>query len=235
LIRSRRRWLFSSAAVVAATAAGLTGVALSSGREPAAPAAPMPPPLEGQVVWPSRLVAAPDFTLRDERGRLVSLRAQRGVVVVLAFMDSRCHRICPLEGHVIARAVADLPAGNRTTLLVVSVNPWGDTPTSARRAVARWRLNGSRHWLFGTREQLATVWESYRIYVKRTRGDIVHSDSVYLIDRSGHERAGFQYPFPAGPVRRDVLLLNREGRKSAARTATRSNHLTHARDMEKER
>src|SRR5213593_4900153 len=76
------------------------------------------PALEGQAVWPVGKVAAPDFTLRDQRGQLVSLGAQRGRTVVLAFMDSHCHQVCPGEGKILAQAIAGVPRSARPTLLV---------------------------------------------------------------------------------------------------------------------
>ena len=167
------------------------------------------PALEGQAVWAAGRVAAPGFTLRDQRGRLVSLSARRGRTLVVAFMDSRCRQICPLEGRVLGRAIAGLPVSSRPELLVVSVDPWADTAASARAAVSRWGLSGRWHWLFGTPRQLARVWRAYRIYVKRTPGDIVHSDAVYVVDRSGYERAGFLFPFLPGPVRHDLAVLAR--------------------------
>jgi cytochrome oxidase Cu insertion factor (SCO1/SenC/PrrC family) len=137
----------------------------------------------------------------------VSLRAERGRTVVLAFMDSRCRQVCPLEGRILARAVAGLPRGSRPALLVVSVDPWADTSASARIAASHWGFVGSWHWLFGSRAELAQVWRSYRIYVKRAASDIVHSDAVYVIDRSGYERVGFLFPFLPGPVQRDLNAL----------------------------
>jgi len=155
---------------------------------------------------------APAFALHDQRGRLVSLRAQRGHPVVVAFMDSRCHQVCPLEGRTLAAALASLPAGASPVLLVVSVNPWQDTRASARAAARKWGFTGSWHWLLGSRRELARVWSAYRIYVRRAKGDIVHSDAIYLLDRKGFERAGFIYPFLPVSVSHDLRVLAGEAR-----------------------
>lgn len=196
-----------AAAVVVGVAIGIVGhLVLTSD----APAAATVPRLEGQATWPAEEVAAPDFTLRDQWGQPVSIGGQRGRTVVLAFMDSRCHQVCPLEGRVLARAINALPSSTRPALLIVSVNPWADTKSSAFAAAAHWNFTGEWHWLFGTRAQLAKVWRSYRIYVKRTPGDIVHSDAIYVIDRQGFERAGFLYPFLPGPVQRDLTTLAKD-------------------------
>jgi cytochrome oxidase Cu insertion factor (SCO1/SenC/PrrC family) len=193
-------------AVAAASGVGIgAAVHLALGGGQASPARQ----LEGQATWPAGKVAAPNFALRDQNGRLVALRSMRGRTVLLAFMDSRCHQVCPLEGRVLAHALARLPREARPALLVVSVDPWADTRRSARTAASHWGFAGDWHWLLGGRAELAKVWSSYRIYVKRAKGDIVHSDAVYIIDGRGFERVGLLFPFLPGPVQRDLTALAR--------------------------
>ena len=165
------------------------------------------PTLHGQAVWPAGRRAAPGFSLRDQHGRPISLRAQRGRTLVIAFMDSRCHQVCPVEGRALAHAIRGLPPSERPTLLVVSVDPWADTPESAAAAGRKWGFSSSWHWLLGDRRTLATVWRAYRIDVRRARRDIGHSDAIYLVDRNGFERAGYLFPFDPGLVRHDLRVL----------------------------
>lgn len=185
-------------------------VALSSSSA-RAPGAVAVPTLEGQAVWSPGRVAAPEIRLRDQTGQLVSLHALRGRTVVLAFMDSRCDRTCRLEGRVLARAIASMPAEARPAFLIVSVDPSADTRASAGAAASDWGFEGSWRWLFGSRPVLAKIWRAYRIYVKRTPTDIVYSHAVYVIDRHGYERSGFLFPFLPQPVERDLATLAREG------------------------
>jgi cytochrome oxidase Cu insertion factor (SCO1/SenC/PrrC family) len=213
-LRGRRPLRFAllvlaGAAVLGGTVGVLLHLAFGTGTTQAAPTAPV---LEGQAVWAAGRNAAPDFTLRDQWGRQLSLSGQRRRTVVLAFMDSRCHQVCPLEGRVLARAIKMLPPATRPTLLVVSVDPWADTRSSAFAAGVHWGFTGSWHWLFGTHAQLARVWRAYRIYVKRTTADVVHSDAIYVIDQRGFERVGFLYPFLPGPLQRDLVQLAAESR-----------------------
>lgn len=168
--------------------------------------------LRGDAVWPAGARLAPGFTLRDQRDRLVSLASQRGHPVVVAFMDSRCKGICPLEGPILSRAFALAGGGGGSTspaLLVVSVNPWEDTAASTRAAGTRWRLWGHWLWLRGSETSLRPLWRAYAITVKRTRGDVSHSTAIYLIDPTGHERAGFNFPFTPKDVAHDLRLLRR--------------------------
>lgn len=164
--------------------------------------------LRGDAVWPAGRRPAPPFTLHDQSGHTVSLADQRGRAVLLAFMDSHCKLICTLEGPSLSNVQRRVGAA-RMTLLIVSVNPWEDTAASSAAAAARWRLHGNWHWLRGSQRELKPIWRAYGIEVARTVGDVGHSTAIYLIDRRGYERAGFNYPFPAGEVVHDLGGLAR--------------------------
>jgi len=163
--------------------------------------------LEADAVWRPGQRAAPPFALRDQANRLVSLSAQRGRAVLLAFMDSHCKLICSLEGPMLHSVLRRVGATEPVTLLVVSVNPWEDTAASTRAAVAHWRIAGDWHWLRGSTARLRPVWRSYGIAVVRTPSDVNHSTAIYLVDGRGYERAGFNWPFTAGPVVHNLRAL----------------------------
>jgi cytochrome oxidase Cu insertion factor (SCO1/SenC/PrrC family) len=178
----------------------------SSARTGAAP----PSGLDGQATWAAGVRPAPPITtLRDQAGRLFSLRSLRGRTVAMTFFDSHCNQACPLEGRAIAAAERALPAAHRPVLVIVGVNP-RDTPASERAAVHKWGLAqaGSWHWLSGRPAQLAAVWRAYRIFVKPTSGDITHTEALYLIDRRGDQRSGYLYPFVPAFVSHDLKLLS---------------------------
>lgn len=167
-----------------------------------------PPVLHGDMVWPAGKQPAPRFRLRDERGRMLSLAAERGRVVLLTFMYSRCREICPIEGRMLAAVEHRLDRSIRPLLLVVSVDPGGDTPASIRRFIHRAGLAGTRwDWLVGDRAELSRVWRAYRIEVQRGR-DIGHSTALVLIDRRGYERSGYAIPFLPQNVAADVRTLS---------------------------
>jgi protein SCO1/2 len=165
--------------------------------------------LQGDAVWPPGRRPAPQFALRDQSNRLVSLSGQRGRAVLLTFMDSRCKFICTLQGPAIARVLRRVGARRPVTLLVVSVNPWEDTAASSTAAGARWGFGGDWHWLRGSPARLRPVWRAYEIEVARAEGDVNHSTAIYLIDGRGYERAGLNYPFPPDAVVRDLRALAR--------------------------
>ena len=203
----RRRWY-----VVSVGGAAIVGIAVGAalhgrllGSAGAAPA------LQGQATWRAGERPAPAIRLRDQTGRKLTLASLRGRTIALTFMDSLCRGACPLEGQMLAAAAAHLPATTRPRIVIVSVDPAGDTPVTIGRALRRWNLPAGTIWLRGTRTQLKPVWDAYRVEVLPVQGgDIAHSSAVYLIDKRGDERAGFLVPFAPAFVTRDLKVLGGE-------------------------
>jgi len=167
--------------------------------------------MHGEAAWAAGTQPAPMIdTLRDQTGRLFSLASLRGRSVAIVFFDSHCKQECPLEGRALAAAEQSLPPAQRPVLVAVSVNPL-DTPASAASAAKAWGLASFApwHWLMGTRKQLAPVWAAYRIYVSPhpVDGDIEHTEAVYLVDRRGYMRSGYQYPFLSRFVTSDLHTM----------------------------
>src|SRR5205807_1065343 len=132
--------------VLAATIGVAVGLGLALLRNPRAPAAEPSASLQAQATWPAGARTAPEIALRDDAGRTLSLRSLRGHVVLLTFLDSRCRSECPVEGRVLAD-VQRRTSEAGTVLLVVSVDPWADTPGSARSFATRAGWRGDWHWL----------------------------------------------------------------------------------------
>jgi cytochrome oxidase Cu insertion factor (SCO1/SenC/PrrC family) len=168
--------------------------------------------LHGQATWTAGTRPAPPIsTLNDQSGHRFSLASLRGRTVAMEFFDSHCRQECPLAGRALAAAERSLPRAQRPVLVVVSVNPL-DTPASTRAAVRAWGLGGVApwHWLRGTPSQLAPVWSAYHIFVAPAKGDISHTEALYLIDRQGDERSGYLYPYVPGSVAHDLRTLASE-------------------------
>lgn len=155
--------------------------------------------------------AAADFALRDQNGRLVRLSAQRGRLVLVAFLYTSCPDICPLIAQRLDAAVRSLGQdASSVRILAVSVDPVGDTPLAARRYVRTHRLSPEFHWLLGDRRQLAAVWQSYNILVEqRSPETIAHAAPVFLLDRSGRPRVFYDSAVRSRAVAQDLRLLLR--------------------------
>lgn len=166
------------------------------------------PELHGQASWKSGERRAPAFALRDQSGRRVSLAVLQRPVL-LTFLDSRCHGQCPIEGRQLGTMLRRMEPAVRPALLIVGVNPSGDTPSRIRHAMRKWRLTGpwQWHWLRGTKRELERVWRAYGIGVEPTTNDVTHGMALYLIDRRGFERTGYLFPFLPNFVSLDLRTL----------------------------
>jgi cytochrome oxidase Cu insertion factor (SCO1/SenC/PrrC family) len=169
------------------------------------------PRFHGQASWSSGRRRAPALALRDQNGRRVSLAALHRPVL-LTFLDSRCRAQCPIEGRQLGIMLRRMEPAARPALLIVGVNPPGDTPRSIRQAMREWRLTGpwQTQWLHGTRPELERVWHAYGIGVEPTAADITHGMALYLIDRRGFERTGYLFPFLPNFVALDLRTLAEE-------------------------
>jgi cytochrome oxidase Cu insertion factor (SCO1/SenC/PrrC family) len=144
-------------------------------------------------------VVAPDFTLSDQNGAAVSLATFRGQEVLLTFMDPKCTTQCPIVGQELGSVEASLPAGVKPVLLVVSVTP-GRTAADVGAFVSHVNWNAGWHWLLGNQAQLQAVWAMYHIAVQPTTGDVLHDETLYVVDPQGRIRVGYNAPLPIAEV-----------------------------------
>jgi protein SCO1 len=144
--------------------------------------------LEGALM-PANLVAAP-FTLRDQDGIATTLRHERGRVVVLTFLHSRCTGACPIIAQQIRGALDQLGTRARNvTALAISVDPRQDTPANARHFLRVQHMGGRLRFLLGTRRELAPIWKAYGVQPVGARGG--HTLLTDLVDRHGVLRVGY--------------------------------------------
>lgn len=161
--------------------------------------------LMGQATWGAGARPAPNFELRDQSGRPISLESLRGREVLLTFLRSGCLNSCPREARSLKTGLRLQPETARPAVVVVSDDGRGASPRLVRRAARRLGIDlaPAWYWLFGSPADLAPVW---RAYGAAGRGGPSRS-LAYLIDRAGYERAGFLYPFPPNWLFDDTRIL----------------------------
>ncbi len=183
--------------------AGTLGVNRLLSRAPAAPhaaSAQYLPPIGTQPL------PAPDISLRDQNGQLVSLQALRGKVVLVSFLDPQCRLQCPLLGHELASIEAGLPATIKPVLLVVSVSPGrtaADVTTFLTSQQITWQPGW--HWLLGNQAELQAVWATYHVAVQPTANDVTHDVVVYVVNPRGLMVAGYNAPLPIADVTASIV------------------------------
>jgi protein SCO1 len=135
-------------------------------------------------------VPARGFTLTDQSGQAVSLAAYRGQVVLVAFLDSTCGATCILIAQQLRGALDELP--RPVPVLIVSVDPAGDTPAHVGRFLAQASLSGRVHYLTGPPSQLRALWHAYRAAPAGASSAVKDSSAAaVLVNRRGFERVLF--------------------------------------------
>ncbi len=189
----------------AAAAAALGVLVLSVAAAPAG-ASSSPRYIGATIENPQRL---PDFALRDQSGRVVSLQAERGKVVLLTFLYTECRDVCPLVAGNLNTALKRLgPDRKNVRVLAISVDPIGDTRKAVRRFVHTHQLLPEFRYLLGSAAQLKPVWQAYDVVsIRRKAGDVDHTLYTLLVDRNGKGRVLYDATALPGEVVHDLRLF----------------------------
>ncbi len=154
---------------------------------------------------------APDFHLTDQYGKPVSLSQFRGKVVVLTFLYTHCPDACPLTAEKLHSTQIQLGGdASKVVMLAVSIDPVGDTPATALSFSQQHKLSDNWHYLLGTHEELAPIWNAYSAPPIPVSGKIKHGSALYVIDDEGHERIFFDSDFTSTQLTHDLNVLLKE-------------------------
>ena len=125
------------------------------------------------------------------------------------------------SGQDLKLVVRDLTALVRD-LMIVSVDPDGDTPEKAQAFLEKHRIAGpDRHYLLGDAATLAPVWLAYGVGTAPLSsgqrqaegaaqfGRVGHTDASFLIDREGKKRTLLRGDATADDIARGLRILLR--------------------------
>jgi protein SCO1/2 len=144
---------------------------------PLGAAEPFPPD------YPRHATPAYDFALTDQHGAAVSLGAFRGRPVVVTFVFAHCQSLCPMLVQQLKRAAPD------AEVLLVTLDPWRDTPGALPTLARRWELPARFHVLSARRvDDVLRVIRAWEVPFERDlrTGDISHPGLLYVVDPAGH-------------------------------------------------
>ncbi|HEU4566078.1 MAG TPA: SCO family protein [Gemmatimonadaceae bacterium] len=184
-VRAALRSRAGRAVAVAGGALALVGAGAAAARvrgagerfDPAAPAA-------ATVQRVDR--AAPPLALVDQHGDTTRLTGLAGRPVLVVFAYGHCQTVCPLIVHDAIRAAA-LARDARPALLVVTLDPWRDTPERLPHVAAAWGLPDDARLLGGSVPAVEAALDAWGVARRRdpATGEIVHPTTVHLVDRRG--------------------------------------------------
>jgi protein SCO1 len=150
---------------------------------------------------------APDFLLKDQYGKTISLSQFKGKPVVLTFLYTHCPDVCPLTAEKIHTMMQSL--GSNIQNVAVSMDPKGDTAATTQNFASVHKLGHYFYYLIGTHDELAPVWASYSVDAEAatSNGVVNHSSAIYVIDKQGNERALLDNNFIPAQLASDLKTL----------------------------
>jgi len=176
---------------------------------------PSPAALHGTVLEPPK--PAPPFVLVDQRGNPFDSQRLAGHPVALFFGFTHCKDTCPQTLALLGKAAVRAHLAGRIRIVMISVDPRRDSPASMRAFIARVGVPGATG-LTGSPSQLHRVWRAFGVSVSAVRGDIIHSDYIYIVDPSGRLREVLHPNVRLADLVSDLRLMATDGvgRRAAA-------------------
>lgn len=188
-------------AAMAGIIAGVAGVAL---RVSTADARPFEVNSAGQLVSQLTRIndTVPTMRLADQTGRMLSLSDYRGKAVLVTFAYAHCQTVCPLvvmdlmevQARLRRELVASKPGADAATIaagvpevVIVTLDPYRDTPGRLPTIAKEWGLGADGHVLSGSIEDVEQTLNGWRIPRVRnaSTGDYSHPTMVYVIAPDG--------------------------------------------------
>jgi protein SCO1 len=126
--------------------------------------------------------AAPALALIDQLGRTVTLDEFRGRPLLVTFAYAHCETVCPAIVADVLAAARRLP-DTPPAVLIVTLDPWRDTPLRLGAIAAAWRVDGDARVLSGPPnmvERTLNAWRVPRVRNEKT-GDLSHPSVVYVV------------------------------------------------------
>lgn len=133
--------------------------------------------------------AAPALDLVDQHGSRVTLDAFRGRPVLVTFAYAHCETVCPAIVASVRTAAGRL-TDRRPAVVVVTLDPWRDTPSRLGAIADGWSLEGDAHVVSGQPsavERTLNGWRVPRVRNEKT-GELSHPSIVYVIGPDGRIR-----------------------------------------------
>lgn len=127
-----------------------------------------------------------DLVLVDQHGESQSLEllADRGALLTAAF--SHCATVCPTVVHDLMRA-RNQSSHPDLAVVVITVDPWRDTPGRLANIAATWELGPDDLVLSGSVDSVNAVLDRLAVARSRntTNGDVVHVPVVFRLGGGG--------------------------------------------------
>lgn len=131
----------------------------------------------------------PPLTLTAHTGDLLNIHDLAGRPILVTFAFAHCTTVCPLIVQDVLNAQRTLRgSGESPAVLIVTLDPWRDTPSRLPSIANAWQLPETDAWvLSGTVAEVEAALDSWGVPRSRDfiTGDVTHPSLVYVVDREG--------------------------------------------------
>ena len=128
----------------------------------------------------------PETRLIGHRGDIVDIADLRGRPAVVTFAYGKCETVCPTLVFSALEGAAGAPQAD-ASVVIITLDPWRDTPSRLPGIAESWGLGPDDHLLGGDVATVSAIlnrWEIERSRDDRT-GEIAHASLAYILDAEG--------------------------------------------------
>lgn len=172
-------------------AAGVRVMAASAGTAFAGDGEALPPDTYPRLDRP-----VPPLGLVDQHGRLLDADRLAGRPALVTFAFGQCETVCPavvrqtlqVRERAVERARdSQIEASRVPRVVVVTLDPWRDTPARLDHIASHWRMPDDGFVLSGEVAAVNDVLDAWNVARRRDpeTGEITHAPLVYVLDASG--------------------------------------------------
>ncbi|HUF51289.1 MAG TPA: SCO family protein [Longimicrobiales bacterium] len=133
--------------------------------------------------------AAPLLVLTTQHGDVIDLANLAGTPVLVTFAYAHCTTVCPIVvSHTLRAQQALRDSGADAAVLIITLDPWRDTPSRLPAMAQSWGLPAAGAWvLSGAAEAVEATLDGWEVPRGRdlSTGEVTHPSLVYVVDRNG--------------------------------------------------
>jgi len=146
----------------------------------------------------------PEFSLVDQHGTRQGPEGLHGRPTLVTFAFGHCETLCPIVVQTANRVRDRFDAGSAPRVVVVTVDPWRDTPARLPALTQQWHLGPDDLALSGEVAEVESALREFGVGTSRnmSTGEIVHPARVFVVDAEGVMR----YSVPADANRIEELV-----------------------------
>ena len=139
---------------------------------------------------------------------------------LVTFLFANCTSLCPLVTSSIKQSLERSEDTRNTPVLIISVDPNGDTIESRIAFKNRWGLSSNWRYLNGNEKELETIWRNFYLNPQESaieslnsqvdrKYDIVHSSPVYIVNDKGRPAVVHTNPIDPGHLYEDIIRISK--------------------------